>query len=277
MAAEGQNAFMDAQRDLVQFEQEMASWWYVARRNLMREFVSQSLAGKPEARILDLGGTAVLEFDRSSPFRVVNQHSTLAASAFQKMHGSRNLVCSSIDDLAFASNCFDLVIAGDFLQSVPDDRIALREIRRVLKDGGLLCLTVPAYSFLWDEEDERRGHCRRYGVSEVRRKLTTSGFEVQRASYFVATAFLPRLVTRLAKSIVRISTESKALPTQPSRMANAAMVSLLDLERQILHYINLPFGTRVVCWARKPALVAVTVPAWDRPWVSSPRLTWSGS
>lgn len=279
MAAKGQPARMDAQRDFEQFELEMASWWHIARRNLMREVVSQALRGKHEARILDMGGKAELAFEQPSSFRVVNQHSTLAASAHQQMHGGRNLVCSSLDELAFASNCFDLVIAGDLLQSVPDDRVALREIRRVLKDGGLLCMTVPAYSFLWGEDDERRGHCRRYGVSELRRKLTTSGFEVQRASYFVAAAFLPLVITRMAKSILRTSTAKETRPTQPGRITNAAMVSLLDLERQVLHHINLPFGTRVVCWARKPPLIAerITVPAWDRQWVSSPRLTWSGS
>ena len=46
------------------------------------------------------------------------------------------------------------------------------------------------------------------------------------------------------------------------------MAALLDGERHLLHYINLPFGTRVVCWALKPALVAetVTCPAWERKW-----------
>ena len=49
------------------------------------------------------------------------------------------------------------------------------------------------------------------------------------------------------------------------------MVLLLDCERQLIRYINLPFGTRVVCWARKPAVVAerVTAPAWERQWVTA--------
>ena len=51
------------------------------------------------------------------------------------------------------------------------------------------------------------------------------------------------------------------------------MAALLDGERHLMHYINLPFGTRVVCWALKPALVAetVTVPAWERQWA---RIRW---
>ena len=270
---------MDAQRDLAQFEQEWASWWYIARRNLLRELAEQALRSKHEARILDMGGAANLELDHPSSFHIVNQHCTLTASAAHRWRGDRNLVCSSLDELAFASNGFDLVLAGDLLQSVQDDRAALREIRRVLKDGGLLCLTVPAYSFLWSEEDERRGHCRRYRASELRGKLTACGFEVQRASYFVTAPFVPLALARMAKSIVHTSSSRDGVPTRSARVARTAMTALLDLERQVLHHINLPFGTVVVCWARKPALVAekITVPAWDRQWVSSPRLTWSGS
>jgi SAM-dependent methyltransferase len=217
--------------------------------------------------------------DQPSPFRVVNQHSRLRDAAFQQLHGVTNLVCSAADELAFASNSFDLIVAGDFLQTVSDDRTALRELLRVLKDGGMLCLTVPAYAFLWGEEDERRGDYRRYRTSELRRKLTTSGFEVQRASYFVTAPFLPLVILRMAKGILRTSTTSNHRPGRRSGIANSAMKLLLDGERQALHHINLPFGTTVVCWARKPPLVAerLTVPAWERQWAAPPRLTWSGS
>ena len=265
---------MDAPRDFDHLEQEMSSWWYLARRSLMREFVSQALNEKREARILDMGGTAELAFEPPSLFRVVNQHSTLAAAAFQQLHGGRNMVCSAPEELAFASNCFDVIVAGDYLQSISDDRAALRELRRILKDGGLLCMTVPAYAFLWDEEDEHRGHFRRYRVSELRRKLTTCGFEVQRASYFVMAPFLPLAMVRIANSILRISAASEAGVSKRTRTANAIMTLLLDGERQALHHINLPFGTTVVCWARKPPLVAerVDVPAWDAQWATSPGL-----
>ena len=270
---------MDTARDFDHREQEMSSWWYLARRNLLREFVNQSLDGKREARILDVGGKAELDFEGPSPFRVVNQHGRIRDAAFQQMHRVTSLVCSAPDELAFASNSFDLVVAGDFLQSVSDDRAALRELLRVLKDGGLLCLTVPAYAFLWSEEDERRGHFRRYRTSELRRKLTTCGFEVQRASYFVTAPFLPLVMLRFAESIFRTSVASDNRPTRSKRLANTAMKLLLDGERHALHHINLPFGTTVVCWARKPPLVAerVTVPAWEAQWTPTPRLTWSGS
>ncbi len=123
-----------------------------------------------------------------------------------------------------------------------------------------------------------RGHQRRYTVSELRRKLNTCGFQIQRASYFVASAFLPLVVGRAAKNVFRKSITYHPNYQRPSRLANGAMAALLDGERHLLHYINFPFGSRVVCWALKPALVAetVSVPAWERKWAPRPLAQGSG-
>jgi SAM-dependent methyltransferase len=247
------------------------SWWYVARRKLLREAAVQAVHGKREARVLDLGCTAQLEFEDAPLYRVCNLHSSLKTLAYRQIEGDANLVCSRIDELGAASNSFDAIVAGDVLQTCSDDLVALREMRRVLKDGGLLCLTVPAYSFLWGEDDEARGHQRRYSVSELRRKLNTCGFQVHRASYFVASAFVPLVVGRAARDVFRKGVAEREDP-RPSKVANAAMQALLDGERHLMHLINFPFGTRIVCWALKPALVteAVTVPAWERKWAARP-------
>ena len=269
---------MDAQVELDELHRDSESWWYATRRKLLREAALQAVHGKREARVLDLGCTAQLQFDDEAVYRVCNVHSSLRTLAFRQIEDDENLVCARSEELAFTSNSFDAIVAGDVLQSVADDLSALREMRRVLKEGGLLCLTVPAYSFLWGEDDEARGHHRRYTVSELRRKLTTCGFQIHRASYFVASAFLPLVVGRAAKDTFRKSITHHRHCPHPSRLANATMATLLDGERHLLHYINLPFGTRVVCWALKPALVAetVTVPAWERKWAQHPLAQGSG-
>jgi len=269
---------MDVQVELDELRRDSESWWYTTRRILLREAAMQAVRGKREARVLDLGCTAQLQFDDPALYRACNVHSSLRTLAYRQIEGDENLVCARAEELAFASNSFDAIVAGDVLQSVADDVSALREMRRVLKEGGLLCLTVPAYSFLWGEDDEARGHQRRYTVSELRRKLNTCGFQIHRASYFVASAFLPLVVGQAAKDIFRKSIAHHRHYPHPSRLANGAMAALLDGERHLMHYINLPFGTRVVCWAVKPALVAetVTVPAWERKWAQHPLAQGSG-
>jgi ubiquinone/menaquinone biosynthesis C-methylase UbiE len=268
---------MEPEPEFEELRRDAESWWYVTRRKLLREAALQAVHGKREARVLDLGCTAQLQFEDAA-YRVCNVQSSLKTLAFRQIEGDNNLVCSHIEELSLASNSFDAVVAGDILQSAADDLAALREMRRVLKDGGLLCLTVPAYSFLWGEDDEARGHQRRYTISELRRKLNTCGFRIQRASYFVATSFLPLVVGRAAKDIFHKSITQHRHYPHPSRVANSAMSAVLDAERHLMHFVNLPFGTRVVCWALKPALATetVSVPAWERQWATHPLAQGSG-
>jgi SAM-dependent methyltransferase len=263
---------MDTQVEFEALRRAESSWWSITRRKLLRDAAAQAVRGKREARILDFGCTAQLEFADSPYVRVLNVHSSLPSLAFQQIEGGQNLVCTRSEELALASNSFDVVVAGDVLQSLPDDLIALRELRRVLKDGGSLCLTVPAYPWLWGEEDEARGHQRRYTSSELRRKLNNCGFEISRVSYLVAAGFLPSILERVGKNIFKKSIVLHRTSAETPAWANTGMILLLECERQLIRYINLPFGTRLVCWARKPAPVAerIIVPAWERRWARRP-------
>ena len=227
---------MDTQPEFEALRRESSSWWHTARRKLLRDAVAQAVHGKRDARVLDLGCAAQLDFAQADSLRVVNADSSLRALAFRQIEGSQNLVCTRPEDLGFVSNSFDAIVAGDILQLVSDDRIVLRELRRVLKDGGLLCLTAPAYPFLWGEEDEARGHQRRYTATDLRRKLNNCGFEISRVSYLVATGFLPSVMERTFKDLFRKSATRRPVPEVDSRLANAAMVTLLDCERHLIRY-----------------------------------------
>jgi len=263
---------MQLQPEFESLQRETQSWWWVARRKLLCDAIAHAVKGKSEARVLDLGCTAELQAAGSSPLRVVNAHPSLPVLAFHQMNQRQSLVCSSPDELSFTSNSFDAAVAGDILQTVNDGPAALRELRRVLKDGSMLCLTVPAYPALWGERDEARGNRRRYTVNELRRELTNAGFEVTRVSYLVASGFLPAIVERIGKNIFTKSIDRYRQSAKHSRSLNFAIIVLLDFELFLTRFINLPFGTRVVCWARKPALVAerITVPAWERKWAGQP-------
>ena len=262
---------MEAHNEFEELRRETSSWWFRSRRKLLRGAVARALSDKREGRVLDFGCSAGLDCDHPS-LRTVNAHSSLSTLAFHQINHSEFLVCTSPEELSFASNSFDAVVCGDVLQTVNDDVVALREIRRVLKDGAMLCLTVPAYPALWGEKDEARGHRRRYSANELRRKLNNSGLEVTRVSYLVATGFLPAFVGRIGKNIFTKSIDRYRQSARQSRWLNAGAVLLLDCELFLIRFINLPFGTRIVCWARKPAIITerVSVPAWERQWAGHP-------
>lgn len=100
--------------------------------------------------------------------------------------------------LPYADGSFDKVLCSEVLEHLPDDRQGLAELRRVLRPGGLLCVTVPHrdYSFWYDPINRiaeglfgrpiRKGpfagiwanHYRLYRPAELTARLEEAGFEV---------------------------------------------------------------------------------------------------
>ena len=227
----------------------------------------QARSSRPGSRLL--GATGI----RRGPWAARrNAHNELPALAFRQIEGGRDLICTSPEELSFTSNAFDAVVAGDILQTVPDDLFALREMRRVLKDGGVLCLTVPAYPILWGERMRRAAIAGATPRPNYAGSSTTAASRFRACRTLVASGFVPAVCERIGKNIFSKTIAHYRHDAQPSKLGNAAMLMLLDCERFLIRYINLPVGTRVVCWARKPAIVAerVTVPAWERQWSRPP-------
>ncbi len=57
-----------------------------------------------------------------------------------------------MEKLPFRSNTFDKVIMSEVIEHLPDDKKGLSEVYRIIKDGGVLCVTVPNanYPLFWD-------------------------------------------------------------------------------------------------------------------------------
>jgi SAM-dependent methyltransferase len=88
--------------------------------------------------------------------------------------------------LPFADASFDRIIASEVLEHIPDDTAAFRELARVLKPGGVLAVTVPAWlaeRICWALSDEfhapfvEGGHVRIYRASDLRARLRDAGLE----------------------------------------------------------------------------------------------------
>jgi SAM-dependent methyltransferase len=88
--------------------------------------------------------------------------------------------------LPYADETFDVVIASEILEHVPDDDAAISELMRVLKVGGTLAVTVPRWlpeQVCWWLSDEYHanegGHVRIYRASELRDKFLRGGMKLR--------------------------------------------------------------------------------------------------
>jgi SAM-dependent methyltransferase len=87
--------------------------------------------------------------------------------------------------MPFPDGAFDRVIAAEVLEHIPDDWQALREIARVLRPGGQVAVTVPAWlpeRICWRLSDDYHnapgGHVRIYTRAEMETKLAQAGLRV---------------------------------------------------------------------------------------------------
>ena len=226
-------------------------WWFVARRVLAEELIANEVDGRKMARILDIGcgtGANMKVFARHG--MAVGIDSSIEALRFCQMRGLQNVALSAVEKLPFDDGAFDVITALDILEHTDDDLEALREIRRVARPAGMLLIAVPAYGFLWSEHDEALKHRRRYTAYELRNKLTITGYEVVRTSYFITTLFFPILALRIWQGLFKKSTHPKtSLKILPAWL-NDSLIALLWLERNILKWMNLPFGVSVIAVAR---------------------------
>jgi SAM-dependent methyltransferase len=86
--------------------------------------------------------------------------------------------------LPYADASFDHVIASEVLEHIPDDEAALVELHRVLRPGGTIAVTVPAWlpeRICWALSHEYHapfvegGHLRIYTEAELRRRMRGAG------------------------------------------------------------------------------------------------------
>jgi len=80
------------------------------------------------------------------------------------------------EELSLADRSTDSVVLAEVLEHLPDDCQGLSEAHRVLRDNGLLFITVPANPALWTSVDEKAGHYRRYTSEQLAQILENRGF-----------------------------------------------------------------------------------------------------
>jgi SAM-dependent methyltransferase len=240
-----------AERDL-----EESYWWFVGRRSMLERLLRRF--ARRGGLALDVGCGSGRNFEILAPYAecVQGLDRSLTALGLAAAHGLPT-VCADGQALPVASASLDLVSALDVLEHLDEDQRALQEFHRVLRPGGLLLLTVPAYRFLWSEHDEALLHRRRYVASELHMKLTRAGFHLIKRTYAVFFMFFPILVYRLFRGLVPKNPfapmASHVLLPAP---LNSFLILLLKFEAWLAGAINWPWGTSIVALAQKPAATA---------------------
>jgi SAM-dependent methyltransferase len=148
---------------------------------------------------------------------------------------------------------FDVIGAFDVLEHIDDDDTVLAEVRRALRPGGGIVLTVPQHPWLWSASDDYGEHKRRYRRAELTSKVGKAGFTIRRVTSFV-TLLLPAMV------IMRLRGRVKHAPIDPvhehvmAQRVRKPLEAVLELERRLIaRGVDLPVGGSLLLVAERTA------------------------
>ena len=227
-------------------------------RAAIREELGELAAG---AAIVDLGCSSGYLLDE---LRIAHPAATLVgidlvASGLLRAHAvvpSARLIQADVCDLPLVNESFDAAVSANLLEHVPDDRLALSEIFRILKPGARAVLVVPAGGDTYDYYDRFLGHERRYGRRELARKAGHAGFDVVADRYLASLLYPPfwfvkqrnrRRYAGLEGDCLEQRVAGDIADTSDSRVG----VTVRRLEERLR--LRLPFGIRNLVVLRRPA------------------------
>jgi hypothetical protein len=131
------------------------------------------------------------------------------------------------------------------LEHIEDDKKALSKMATLVKDGGFLVLTVPAYKFLWNRHDDINHHYRRYSKKELIKKIPDN-LLIKKASYFNTFLFPMAIIDKLV-----LAKNKKSYGLDPNMMVNSVLYRIFSAEKTVLRFLNLPFGVSILLIAEK--------------------------
>ena len=237
-------------------------WWFRGRRTLytalLRHVLRRDLAREPTGlRVLDVGCGAGGWLQPLSRFGTVTGIELDEASIrfCRELDLHRTLV-GRVDALPVPPESQDLVCLWDVVEHTPDDAAVLQEARRALRPGGHLVISVPAYQFLYANNDRVAHHYRRYTRAGLLRRLREGGFEVRKATYVnvvLAVGIIPAvLLIKLKERLLpRPDDPGNNLSIPVPRPLNALLAGIFGGERHVLRHVDAPFGHSLFVVARK--------------------------
>ncbi|WP_226343896.1 class I SAM-dependent methyltransferase [Agilicoccus flavus] len=157
--------------------------------------------------------------------------------------------------MPFADSEFDVVVASEILEHIPDDRTAIAEAVRVLRPGGLLAVSVPrawperiCWALSREYHEVEGGHVRIYREDRLAGQLTQAGVDVFDRSY----AHALHSPYWWLKCAVGVDDAENRLVAQYHRLLVWDMMSAPALTRTAERLLDPVAGKCVVLYARKP-------------------------
>lgn len=221
-----------------------AYFWHRGRCDLLDRLLAKRCGSRTGeiSKILDIGGGTGGDLEILSRYGQVYlidiDDQALALVDDQRCAEKRQ---ADACQLPYGDASFDLVIAFEVFEHIADDARAVAEAHRVLRPGGQLLFSVPAFQFLFSSHDQALAHQRRYSKKGLTKLLRN--FREVRLNYWNVVLLAPIAVLRLVRKRAKPKVDFVDFPPLVDRLLGA----ILSWEnRYIARGLPFPFGLSLI-------------------------------
>jgi SAM-dependent methyltransferase len=237
---------------------EARHFWFRGFRSFVTPLLRQATAGVVRPQLLDCGCGTGNNLELLSTFgRAYGFDLTAVGLHLGREAGRTRLARATVAAIPFPDDAFDVVTSFDVLYALdePVERLAIAEMFRVTRPGGHILINVAAMESLRGDHSVLGHEVRRYSRESLSRLVEQSGFSILRITYTNAVLFPPMAISRGFQRWRGLAAEEDAAQEirVPAAPINLILTAALRLESLWLRRFDNPFGSSLLCLARKPA------------------------
>jgi hypothetical protein len=145
-----------------------------------------------------------------------------------KSRGIDHIICGSLEDSGIKAGAIESAGMFDVLEHIEDDKVFLKKLHVASNQDAYLYLTVPAYNFLWSNDDKNAGHFRRYTLKQLSARLAECSFKVVYQTYFFSFLPIPVLLFRTIPSLLGLNKNSGNMKKHENEHSGFRLLALLS-------------------------------------------------
>lgn len=252
---ESQNLSYPEDANDLYFEIEDKSFWFKHRNNCINALIDRFAANKTFHDIGGGNGAVSAAVQNTGKLSVLIEPGPKGCQN-ARMRGIQNVVCATFQEALDADHKAELVGMFDVLEHIENENTFLLELGSRMTDNGILIMTVPAFNWLWSEEDSQVGHFRRYTLFSAKESLLKAGFAPVYGSYLFSFLPLPIFLLRSLSSKLSVKRKYNDATTISKEHGSGktpfVIQTILNWElNRVKRNASLPIGSSCILVAQK--------------------------
>jgi len=223
-------------------------WWWRSREQEILRQLDDVLDVATCNQILDVGCGDGLFFDQLQKYGSVTGVESDPHTMTPDGPWCEQIHCRLFDEGFQPTQRYDAILMLDILEHMPDPAAALAHARTLLKPGGCLIATVPAFMALWTSHDDINHHVIRYNRKNFSQLVKGSGFSDFRSKFLFHWTCPVKLLIRVKETLFG---SAPSPPAVPHPFVNRICHLLSVVEQATFSKLGMPFGSSLMVVASR--------------------------